>query len=230
MLKRNCPSCNIEIFYKNKRKYQSAIKNGSECRSCCKKGDKNPMFGLTEEKNPNYGQIRDSIKGDNNPSKRKEVREKISKSKKGVRTISMLGKHHREDSKKKSSISNRGQKRSPSTIEKIREKRKLQVGDKCPGWKGGITSKLKILRNNDEYANWRKQIFERDNYKCRICNEGGNLNAHHIVSFSERLDIIYEISNGLTLCYNCHNDFHKKYGKKNFPNILEIYQNICIFD
>lgn len=49
------------------------------CRSCGKKGEKNGIFGLIGEDNPKYGTKVPSITGDNNPAKRLEVREKISK-------------------------------------------------------------------------------------------------------------------------------------------------------
>ncbi len=49
------------------------------CRSCGKKGEKNGIFGLIGEDNPKYGTKVPSITGDNNPAKRLEVREKISR-------------------------------------------------------------------------------------------------------------------------------------------------------
>ncbi len=223
MLKRNCPSCNKEILYKNKRKYQNAIKNESECRSCCKKGDKNPMFGLLESNNPNYGQIRESIKGDNNPAKNKEVREKISKKKKGC-VSSMKGKNHTKESIEKIRLSNTGKSRSPETIFKIKEARKKQIGDKCPGWKGGITPFVRKMRNCKKYSIWRNYVFERDNYTCKICKEKGKyIEAHHVIGVYENIDLIFEVSNGVTICKSCHLHFHNQYGRKNFPNIKELY-------
>jgi hypothetical protein len=223
MLKRNCPTCDKEIIYKNKRKCQQAIKNVSECRSCCKKGNKNPMFGLLEKDNPNYGQIRESIKGDNNPAKSKEVREKISNKNKG-RTSSMKGKKHSKESIEKIRLSNIGKSKSPEAILKIKEARKKQVGDKCPGWKGGVTPVVRKMRNSKEYSIWRNSIFERDNYTCKICKVRNKyLEAHHVIGVYEKIDLIFELSNGITMCKDCHLLFHNKYGRKNFPNITELY-------
>lgn len=72
-----CDGCNQIIL----KRLQDLNIDASEhfCRSCGKKGDKNGLFGLTGELNPKYGTKVPSITGDNNPAKRLEVREKISK-------------------------------------------------------------------------------------------------------------------------------------------------------
>ena len=49
------------------------------CKSCIKIGDRNSMFGKKSNLHHNYGIKRTDILGDNNPSKRIEVRDKISK-------------------------------------------------------------------------------------------------------------------------------------------------------
>ncbi len=82
-------------------------------------------------------------------------------------------------------------------------------------------SKLSIshlIRNSKRYKEWRSNIFERDKYTCQICgdNNGGNLNAHHIYQFKHCIndeEILYNIDNGITLCEECHKEYHKKYGK-----------------
>jgi len=64
------------------------------------------------------------------------------------------------------------------------------------------------------YIEWRTSVFERDNYTCVKCGDGqgGNLYSHHKDGFNwcegRRLDV----SNGVTLCNKCHNDFHRTYG------------------
>ena len=58
--------------------------------------------------------------------------------------------------------------------------------------------------------------MERDNYTCRICRQyGGDLNVHHLFNFSEHLYLRTSIDNGITLCKECHKQFHKLYGYKN---------------
>jgi hypothetical protein len=222
-IKVKCDDCDI-IF--DRRIRDLDINNPIHfCKKCIHKGDRGPIYGLYGENNPNFGQKRDSVAGDKNPAKRIEVREKISKSLKG-KPGHMLGKSHKPETKEKIKKSNLGKKRSITTINKIKEKRKLQIGEKCPGWKGGITPFIVKARNNQDYFNWRKTIFERDNFTCQICKiKGKFLHGHHIVGVYERFDLIYEVDNGITLCKDCHIDFHNKYGRKNFPNILLIINN-----
>lgn len=61
------------------------------------------------------------------------------------------------------------------------------------------------LRGRIEYKNWRKLVFERDNYTCQICGvRGGILHADHIKPFAYFPELRLKINNGRTLCKNCH--------------------------
>lgn len=91
-----------------------------------------------------------------------------------------------------------------------------------PNWKGGITSDNARVRYSTEYKTWREDVYKRDNFTCQACldNSGGNLHAHHILSFSEHIDKRFDLDNGITLCSKCHNfnqkdSFHYNYGSKN---------------
>lgn len=59
-----------------------------------------------------------------------------------------------------------------------------------------------------EYKEWRKKVFERDDYKCqgKNCDTVGThyVTAHHIKSFAKYPDLRYDVSNGITLCEECH--------------------------
>lgn len=74
---------------------------------------------------------------------------------------------------------------------------------------------LHLLRKDKDASDWRKQIYERDNYTCQICGDssGGNLNAHHLNGWSYFPEQRYDINNGICLCKECHvYGFHKTYG------------------
>lgn len=59
---------------------------------------------------------------------------------------------------------------------------------------------------------WRKQIFERDNYTCQECGVmNGNVHAHHIKSWADYPKLRFEISNGITLCVDCHCKKHPEH-------------------
>lgn len=65
--------------------------------------------------------------------------------------------------------------------------------------------KNKAERTSQKYLVWRKQVFNRDNYTCQMCGErGGRLCADHIKPFAHYPELRTELSNGRTLCVDCH--------------------------
>lgn len=67
------------------------------------------------------------------------------------------------------------------------------------------------------YYEWRRKVYEKNNYTCRCCgdNKGGNLVAHHILNYSEHEELRINVDNGITLCKTCHKLFHDTYGYTN---------------
>lgn len=118
--------------------------------------------------------------------------------------------------------------RKKQSIAKLNKPAPWKSGKNCPFWKGGITTENAKIRTGIKYKLWRSKIFERDNYTCKCCGKiGGNLNAHHIKSFSQILEDnniktleealsceeLWNINNGTTLCKECHKKT-ENYGKK----------------
>ena len=81
---------------------------------------------------------------------------------------------------------------------------KHRKGPENGRWKGGITPSTKRLRASPEYAAWRKKVFERDRYTCIWCGNRGSLHADHILPFSTHIELRLDVSNGRTLCIDCH--------------------------
>lgn len=94
----------------------------------------------------------------------------------------------------------------PEGRARMRASRKL--GANHWNWKGGITPVNKLIRNSVEANEWRKAVFERDDYTCQHCGlskeVSGNLNADHIKPFALYPELRFELSNGRTLCKPCH--------------------------
>jgi len=69
--------------------------------------------------------------------------------------------------------------------------------------------------SNPHYKRWRKKVFIRDLYICQRCNvKGKYLNSHHIKNYSSNPELRLDVSNGITLCKECHIEFHLIYGIK----------------
>jgi hypothetical protein len=70
-----------------------------------------------------------------------------------------------------------------------------------------------VGRNFKELRDWRKAVFERDQYTCTKCGKkGGYLNAHHLLAYDTFPDWRENVYNGVTLCRECHTTFHRTYG------------------
>lgn len=88
-------------------------------------------------------------------------------------------------------------------------RRRQSLARRGPGgsnWKGGLTDKNKALRRGVEWKLWREAVFERDDYTCQMCGIRGGVELHpdHIKPFSKFPELRYEVSNGRTLCIECH--------------------------
>ena len=86
-----------------------------------------------------------------------------------------------------------------------KELRDRMIGSNSHAWIDGRSTDNEIVRHSIELANWRRKVFERDNYTCQDCGQvGGKLNADHIKSFALYPELRFDIDNGQTLCDDCH--------------------------
>jgi len=99
------------------------------------------------------------------------------------------------------------------------------TGDSHPGWKGGASSPVQMLKGTVKYRNWREAVFARDDYTCKKCNaRGGKLHPHHIMPKADYLDLMFDIDNGVTLCASCHREYHSINGTQNIdPSTFDVY-------
>lgn len=132
-----------------------------------------------------------------------------------------------EEWRKKQSLSHMGQ---PSWNKGIR-------GEKSHTWKGGISGLTSAIRRSDIYKQWRADVYRRDGWTCQTCGlrgHGKDIHAHHIIpmveilkkvnikgiSFEDKYSLamslpeLFDVSNGVTLCRNCHTLTFKKTRRK----------------
>jgi len=106
-------------------------------------------------------------------------------------------------------------------------------GENHPNYNSNLSEEDRIERRKIKgYPEWIQNVYERDKYTCQCCgdNTGGNLNAHHKDGYHWCEERRLDVSNGITLCDECHKEFHKIYGyKDNTEKQYEEYKyNIII--
>jgi hypothetical protein len=90
-------------------------------------------------------------------------------------------------------------------------------GSKHWNWKGGVTPENKKIRESSEYDDFRRKVLIRDKYTCSVCGRVSGswikeekrkvvLHVHHIKSFAEFPELRLEVSNGISLCEDCHRE------------------------
>lgn len=93
-------------------------------------------------------------------------------------------------------------------------------GEKNPNWKGGISKLNSLIRQGSRYKKWRKDVMERDDFTCQLCNKRGGdkevdhfpvafcviMEYHQIKTYEQALacEKLWDIANGRTLCVECH--------------------------
>ena len=69
------------------------------------------------------------------------------------------------------------------------------------------TNKNKSRKIDYVYIKWRNNVLNRDNYTCKLCGKTKDetiLNVHHIERYADNEELRTDVSNGITLCYECH--------------------------
>lgn len=130
-----------------------------------------------------------------------------------------------------------GKKHTPETIKKMSIVRTGKIGENATAWKGGKMSITRLIKGFQNRNGWYKMVYERDGFKCVNCGSKNKIEAHHktpiknivdeykndfysnddLYRFLISLDIIidHDLSNGVTLCRECHKKEHINFGSHN---------------
>jgi hypothetical protein len=82
------------------------------------------------------------------------------------------------------------------------------VGENATSWKGGATLANERARRSTQVREWRLAVYKRDGYRCQDCGRKDELHAHHIKYWSTHPELRFVISNGVTVCIDCHGKRH----------------------
>lgn len=94
----------------------------------------------------------------------------------------------------------------------------LCSGENSPRWKNDKTStERENQRCYPEYTQFIRNVIDRDNYTCVHCGKrsNGDIQVHHLDGYNWCIDRRTDVTNAVTLCENCHKNFHMIYGKGN---------------
>jgi hypothetical protein len=89
-------------------------------------------------------------------------------------------------------------------------------GENNPLYNPNKTEEERLLGRyilGNQVDEWRKEVYKRDYWECQVCGKhGGDLIAHHLDGWNWCVEKRVDLDNGVTLCPNCHTEFHIKYG------------------
>lgn len=60
------------------------------------------------------------------------------------------------------------------------------------------------------YVQFRKDVLRRDKHTCQMCGAKERLQVHHILKWAGAAALRYEVSNGICVCWTCHNSIKGK--------------------
>ena len=93
----------------------------------------------------------------------------------------------------------------------------LTTGENNPSWNPNKTDEERLIGRHTQYdKQFVKKVLKRDHYTCQCCGKhSGSLIVHHLDGYNWCKDKRYDETNGITLCKNCHKNFHMEYGRGN---------------
>ena len=178
---------------------ETVINGLGRCKSCARKGVRNPFFGKRHSIELQTKITKDKInrglcKGKNNPAyiDGRTLKQyyclvcgrKINKNtwlrgtKKCIKCVKVKKKYYCKECNIR--VTSNCIKYGTGLCQRCGN-----LGKRNPSFIDGRSPLTQAIRNATEYHNWRKSVFKRDNYTCQSCGQvGGKLEAHHKNRFS----------------------------------------------
>lgn len=70
---------------------------------------------------------------------------------------------------------------------------------------------IKTIRGSKALKTFRKTVKSRDGH-CQCCGNGDKeIEVHHIMPLAKYKDLACNTDNGICLCHDCHEKYHKEY-------------------
>lgn len=123
----------------------------------------------------------------NRTKEQRKILSEIAKTRKGEKNT-FFGKSHTDSSKQKMS-----------------ESAKTRLGELNPNYKNGNYIRRPRDFKQAEFTKLRNQVFNRDNYTCKLTGiKGGNLHPHHLLPYWVCPDAFLDIENLITVSSKAH--------------------------
>ena len=126
----------------------------------------------------------------------------------------------------------KGKEMPQETRDRIREKNKGKHSSPNTEFKSGSEHPRynyvggRIQLNSLEIGllvEWSRKIKSRDNWTCQFCGSLDNLNAHHILGVTGYPERIFDLDNGITLCFDCHRHNPSLISGLEFAKVIQDY-------
>lgn len=105
-----------------------------------------------------------------------------------------------------------GKERILNKIENVRRTLRTKCECKSCAFTGKMRKPWPVEKRPNTQT-WSKKVKEQWGSCCAVCSSEENLHAHHILPVVAYPELFRNVSNGVCLCQNCHNEFHNLNGK-----------------